>query len=85
MQQWPQAMDATMQWKLIKGKQFYNPYAYALTKNNSKYYIWKVKEVISAEEYKEFMDGPLRLGLGQDAMMNICKPIEKALMNGQTP
>ena len=39
----------------------------------------------SAEEFQEFIDGPSGPGFGQDALMNICKPIDTALMNGQTP
>ena len=46
---------------------------------------WEVKEGISAEEFQEFIDGPSGPGFGQDALMNICKPIDTALMNGQTP
>ena len=30
-------------------------------------------------------DGPSGSGFGQDALMNICKPIDTALMNGQKP
>jgi len=40
---------------------------------------------ISAEDFQEFIDGPSGPGFGQDALMNICKPIDTSLMNGQTP
>ena len=49
------------------------------------YRFWEVKEGISAEEFQEFIDGPSGQGFGQDALMNICKPIDTALMNVQTP
>ena len=38
-----------------------------------------------SEEFQEFIDGPSGPGFGQDALMNICKPIDTSLMNGQTP
>ena len=44
-----------------------------------------LKEAISSEEFQEFIDGPSGPGFGQDALMNVCKPIDKALMNRQTP
>ena len=47
--------------------------------------FWEVKEGISAEEFQEFIDGPSGPGFGQGALMNICKPIDTALMKGQTP
>ena len=37
------------------------------------------------EKFQEFIDGPSGPGFGQDALMNICKPIDTSLMNGQTP
>ena len=43
------------------------------------------KEGISVEEFQGFIDGPSGRGFGQDALMNIYKPIDLALMNGQTP
>ena len=68
-----------------KEKAFYNHSANAATKTGPMYFFWEVKQVISAEELQEFVDGPSGQGFGQDALMNICKPIYTALMNGQTP
>ncbi len=68
-----------------KEKGFYNHSANAVTKNSPLYYFWEVKEGISFEEFQEFIDGPSGPGLGQDALMDICKPIDTALMNGETP
>ena len=68
-----------------KEKGFYNHSANAVTKTGPMYCFWEVKEGISAEQFQEFIDGPSGPGFGQDALMNICKPIDTALMNGQTP
>ena len=68
-----------------KEKGFYNHSANAVTKTGPMYCFWEVKEGISAEEFQEFIDGPSGPGFGQDALMNICKPIDSSLMNGQTP
>jgi len=68
-----------------KEKGFFNHSANALTKTGPLYCFWEVKEGISAEDFQEFIDGPSGPGFGQDALMNICKPIDTALMNGQTP
>ena len=68
-----------------KEKGFYNHSANAVTKNGPVFCFWEVKEGISAEEFQEFIDGPSGPGFGQDALMNICKPIDTALTNGQTP
>jgi len=64
---------------------FFNHSANAVTKTGPVYCFWEVKEGISAEEFQEFIDGPSGPGFGQDALMNICKPIDTSLMNGQTP
>ena len=45
----------------------------------------KLEMMIVAEDFQEFIDGPSGPGFGQDALMNICKPIDTSLMNGQTP
>tara|TARA_Y100001968_G_C18878772_1_gene490695 strand:+ start:231 stop:479 length:249 start_codon:yes stop_codon:yes gene_type:complete len=37
------------------------------------------------KQKKEFIDGPKEPGLGVNALMNICKPIDVSLMNGQKP
>ena len=68
-----------------KEKAFYNHSANAVTKNGPIYCFWEVKEGISAQEFQEFIDGPSGPGFGQGSLMNIYKPIDKALMNGQTP
>ena len=47
--------------------------------------FWEVKEGISAEDFQEFIDGPSGPGFGQDALKNVCKPIDTSLINGQTP
>ena len=46
--------------------------------------FWEVKEWISVEEFQEFIAGPSGPGVWQDALINICKPIDIFLMNGQT-
>ena len=66
-----------------KEKGFFNHSANAVTKNGLLYCFWEVKKRISAEEFQEFIDGPYGPGFGQDALMNICKPIDTFLMNGQ--
>ena len=43
-----------------------------------------MKEDISAEDFQEFIDGSSGPGFGLDALMNIIKPIDISLMNGQT-
>jgi len=68
-----------------KEKGFFNHSANAVTKTGPVYCFWEVKEGISAEDFQELIDGPSGPGFGQDALMNICKPIDTALMNGQTP
>ena len=68
-----------------KEKGFFNHSANAVTKTGPVYCFWEVKEGISAEDFQEFIDGPSGPGFGQDALMNICKPIDTSLMNGQTP
>ena len=68
-----------------KGKGFYNHSANAVSKAGPLYCFWEVKEGLSAEEFQEFIDGPSGPGFGQDALMNICKPIDTTLMNGKTP
>ena len=68
-----------------KEKGFYNHSANAVSKTGPVYCFWEVKEGISAEEFQEFIDGPSGPGFGQDALMNICKPIDTTLMNGKTP
>ena len=68
-----------------KEKGFYNHSVNAVTKNGPVYCFWEVKEGISAEEFQKFIDGPSGPGFGLDALMNICKPIDTGLMNGQTP
>ena len=65
-----------------KEKGFFNHSANTVTKTGPVYCFWEVKEGISAEEFQEFIDGPSGPGFGQDALMNICKPIEISLMNG---
>ena len=59
--------------------------ANAVTANGPIYCIWETKEGISIEEFQEFIDGPTGPGFGLSALMNICKPIDTSLMNGQTP
>ena len=49
------------------------------------YFFWELQEGISAEEFQEFIDLPSGPGYRQDALINICKPIDTSLMNGQTP
>ena len=68
-----------------KEKGFYKHSANVVTKNGPLYFFWEMKDGISPEEFKQFIDGPYGRGFGQDALMNICKPIDKSLMNGQTP
>jgi len=45
----------------------------------------QLKEGISAEEFQKFIDGPSGPDFGQNALMNIYKPIDTSLMNGQAP
>ena len=68
-----------------KEKGFFNHSANAVTANGPIYCIWETKEGISIEEFQEFIDGPTGPGFGLSALMNICKPIDTSLMNGQTP
>ena len=68
-----------------KDKGFFNYSANAVTKTGPLYCFWEVKEGISAEEFQEFIDGPYGPGSGQDALMNIFKPIDTLLIHGQTP
>ena len=76
---WDEAVAAN------KEKGFYNHSANAVTANGPIYCIWETKEWISIEEFQEFIDGPTGPGFGLNALMNICKPIDTSLMNGQTP
>ena len=68
-----------------KEKGFFNYSAIAVAANGHIYCIGKTKEGISIEEFQEFTDGPSGPGFGVSALMNICKPIDTSLMNGQTP
>ena len=73
-----------MGWFSSIKKRFYNHSANADIKTGSVYCFWEVKEEFSSEEFKEFIDGPYVPNSGQDILMNICKPIDKSLINGQT-
>ena len=68
-----------------KEKWFFNHSANAVSADGPIYFIWEIKEGISIEEFQEFIDGPTGPGLALNALMNICKPIDTSLMNGQTP
>ena len=37
--------------------------------------IWEVREGISAEQFQDFIDGPMGVNFGLDAWMNICREI----------
>jgi hypothetical protein len=41
--------------------------------------IWEVREGISAEEFQEFIDGPMGVNFGLGAWMNICREIDVEL------
>jgi len=45
-----------------KEKGFFNHSANAVTKTGPVYFFWEVKEVISAEDFQEFIDGFSVLG-----------------------
>ena len=62
-----------------------NHSANAVTSNGAIYVFWETKERINAEAFQEFIDGPIGPGFGLNALINICKPIDVSLMNGQTP
>tara|TARA_Y100001968_G_C19074178_1_gene579888 strand:+ start:417 stop:683 length:267 start_codon:yes stop_codon:yes gene_type:complete len=68
-----------------KEKGFFNHSANAVSADGSIYCIWEVKEGITAQGFQKFVDGPTGAGFGKNALMNICKPIDTSLMNGQTP
>ena len=55
----------------------------AVTSDGHIYCIWETKEGITAEEFQEFIDGPTGPDFGLNALMNLCKPIDVSLMNGQ--
>ena len=61
----------------------FNHSANAVIKTGPVYCFWEVKEDIAAEEFQEFIDGPSGSGFEQDALMNICKPIDTSLMDGK--
>ncbi len=71
--------------KANKEKGFFNHSANAVSANGPIYCIWEIKEGISMEEFQTFIDGSTEPGFGLNALMNICKPIDTSLMNGQTP
>ena len=53
---------------------------------NSKITIYVSGMSAKSRGYDEkLIDGPYGPSFGQDALMNICKPIDTTLMNGQTP
>ena len=68
-----------------KVKGIFNHSVNAVTSDGLIDCIWETKEEITAEEFQEFIDGPTGPGFGLTALMNICKPIDVLLMNGQTP
>ena len=76
---WDEAVAAN------KEKGFFNHSANAVSASGPIYCIWETKEGISIEEFQEFIDGHTGPGFGLNSLMNICKPIDTSLMNGQTP
>ena len=56
-----------------------------MTSNVPIYWIGETKESITVEEFQDYIDGPTGPGFDLNALMNICKPIDTSLMNGQTP
>ena len=46
---------------------------------HSAFCIWEVREGISAEEFQEFIDGPMGVNFGLGAWMNICREIDLEL------
>ncbi len=84
MQQWHMEGDGKKLWRQTKKKRG-NHSVNAVTSNEAIYCIWETKEGITAEAFQEFIDGPTGPGFGLNALINICKPIDVSLMNGQTP
>ena len=76
--------DEKKQWRQ-KRNRFFNHSVNVITSNGLIYCIWQTKEGITAEAFQEFIDGPTEPGFGLKSLMNIYKPIDVSLMNGQTP
>ena len=66
-------------------KVFYNHFANAIINEEPIYCIWEFKVGISTEEFQKFIDDPTGPGFCIDVLINICKLIDRYLLNGQTP
>tara|TARA_Y100001968_G_scaffold207361_1_gene190568 strand:+ start:899 stop:1126 length:228 start_codon:yes stop_codon:yes gene_type:complete len=68
-----------------KEEGIFNHSVNAVTSEGPIYSIWETKEEITAEEFQEFIDSPTGSGFGLKELMNICRPIDLSLINGQRP
>ena len=82
-EQWWEAAQAAMApgggWDEAVAKNleagFYNHSFCPIGPEGPAFCIWEVREGISAEQFQDFIDGPMGVNFGLDAWMNICREI----------